>query len=217
MSGKKEVVIVGAGRVGRTAIQQVADHGHGVVVIDRDEAQCNRLADDYVATIIRGDGTDPSILEQADLEQRDVVGALTGETGTNLAICLVAKQLNPDVRTVVRIDRESGEQYTRFADVVVYPERAGGRLAANALLGDEVQSLEEAPGDLELMYVTVAEGAPAAGTSLQEISLPAGALVISTEDGNGVATAETTLTPGDRYLLAVEPGVADEVLNLLRG
>jgi trk system potassium uptake protein TrkA len=216
MTDKLTVVVAGAGRVGATAIHRLAEQGHDVLAIERDTDRCERLADRYVSTIIEGDAADPAILEQAGIEDADVVGALTGETGTNLAVCLAAEKLDPAVRTVARVDRPAGGDYERFVDAAVFPEQAGGRIAANAMIGGDVHSFAEAPGDLELVYVRVAEGAPAADKRLEDVQFPAGALVISGEDGNHVAAGETTLTPGERYIVAVEPGVADEVLNLLR-
>lgn len=216
MTEKLNAIITGAGRVGHTTAKHLADQGHDVILIERDADRCEELADEYLATIIQGDASDPAILEQANIETHDVIGALTGSTGTNLAICLEAKEMNPDIRTVVRVDRPPGEHYARFADTVVYPERAGGRMAATAMSGGEIQMFTEAPGDLELMYIQVVEGAPAAEKPLQEIQFPEGALVISTAAGDRIATAETTLQPGERYIVAVEPDVADEVVNLLR-
>jgi trk system potassium uptake protein TrkA len=67
------------------------------------------------------------------------------------------------------------------------------------------------------MLVRVAEGAPAAGKQLTEVRFPAGTLVVSDDDGRRVARSDTTLTPGNRYVVAVEPDVADEVMNLMRG
>jgi trk system potassium uptake protein TrkA len=67
------------------------------------------------------------------------------------------------------------------------------------------------------MLVRVAEGAPAAGKQLADVRFPAGTLIVSDDDGNRIARSDTTLTPGSRYVVAVEPDVADEVMNLMRG
>ncbi|OYR86098.1 potassium transporter Trk, partial [Halorubrum distributum] len=155
--------------------------------------------------------------EQAGIERADAIAALTGETGLNLAVCLAASELAPEIRTVARIDRAAGEAYTRFVDAVLFPERAGARVAANEVLGSDVQTLADVTGDLDIMLIRVAEGAPAAGKSLTEVRFPAGALVVSDADGHRIAGSDTSLTPGERYVVAVEPDVADEVLNLLQG
>jgi len=217
MMQDKRMVIAGGGRVGFKTAEILDERGHDVLIIERDEDLCDRIADAYVATVIQGDASDPDILEQADIENRDVIAALTGETGLNLAVCMAAKELSPGIRTVARIERTSGEGYTRFVDAVLFPELAGARVAANEMVGSDVETIADVTGTLDIMQVRVAEGAPAAGKRLSEVRFPAGTLVISDDDGERVARPDTVLDPGKRYVVAVEPDVVDEVLNLLRG
>lgn len=217
MNGDLDVVIAGGGRVGFQTAQLLADRGHSVTIIERDERMVSEIADEWIATVITGDATNPAIIEQAGIEKADVIAALTGETGLNLAVCLAAVELSPDVRTVARIERATGEEYTRFVDAVIFPERAGAKVAANEIVGDDVQTLADVTGNLDVMLVRVAERAPAAGKKLSEVRFPTGTLVVSDDDGNRIARPETTLTPGKRYVVAVEPDVVDEVMNLMRG
>ena len=217
MSGNLEIIIAGGGRVGFQTAEILADRGHDVTIIERDEQIVSDIADQWIATVIRGDATNPDIIEQAGIERADVVAALTGETGLNLAVCLAAADLTPDIRTIARIDRASGDAYTRFVDGVVFPERAGSRVAANEIVGSDVQTIADITGTLDIMQIRVAEGAPAAGKALSDVRFPAGTLVVSDDNGERIARADTTLTTGSSYVVAVEPDVVDEVLNLLRG
>jgi trk system potassium uptake protein TrkA len=217
MTSDLDVIIVGGGRVGFQTAELLADRGHDVTIIERDESVVDDIADEWVATIIRGDATDPDILEQASVGRADVVAALTGETGLNLGVCLAARQMAPDLRTVARIERASGDAYTRFVDAVVFPERAGARVAANEVEGADVETLVDVTRNLDILQIRVAEGAPAAGKTLANVRFPAGTLVISDEEGQRIARPDTTLTAGRRYVVAVEPDVADEVMNLMRG
>jgi trk system potassium uptake protein TrkA len=217
MPEDRDVIIAGGGRVGCETAELLVDRGHSVTLIDRDEQVTDRLADQWMATLITGDATNPDIIEQAGIESADTIAALTGETGLNLAVCLAASEIAPSIRTVARIDRATGEAYTRFVDAVVFPERAGARVAADEIVGSDVQTLADVTGDLDIMVVRVAEGAPAAGKPLTNVRFPAGSVVISDAEGDAVAGADTILTPGNRYVVAVEPAVADEVMNLLRG
>lgn len=217
MTANLDVVIAGGGRVGIQTARILTDRGHHVVVVEQDEATCDRIADEYIATVIQGDASDPKIMEQAGIEDRDVVAALTGDSGLNLAICLAAKELSPGIRTVCRIEDATGESYDRFVDSILYPERAGAQSAANEILGNDVQTLADVTGTLDIMLVRVEDTAPAAGKDLSEVHFPHGALVISDADGERVAQRETVLEPGKQYVVAVEPDVADEVMNLLRG
>ncbi|MFC6786696.1 potassium channel family protein [Halobaculum halobium] len=217
MTSTLDIIIAGGGRVGFQTAEILADLGHDVTIIEQDERVVTDIADEWMATVIQGDSTNPDIIEQAGIDQADTIAALTGETGLNLAVCLAASELHPGVRTVARIDRAAGEAYTRFVDAVVFPERAGARVAANEVVGSDVQTLADVTGTLDIMLVRVAEGAPAAGKQLTDVRFPAGALIVSDEDGHRIARSDTTLTPGGRYVVAVEPNVADEVMNLMRG
>jgi trk system potassium uptake protein TrkA len=217
MSEKIDAIVVGAGRVGFETVQRLRDYGHDVTVIEENPDRCEFVADEYVATVIEGDASDPSILTQSGLGDADVIAALTGATGVNLAVCMIAKEYNESIRTVARIDKASQETYTEFVDSVVFPERAGGRVATNEILAGGVETLADVTGTLDIMQIRVAEGAPAAGKDLASVRFPAGTLVISDDDGRRIARPETTLVPGKRYVVAVEPDVADEVVNLMRG
>jgi trk system potassium uptake protein TrkA len=216
VQGSLRTVIAGGGRVGRRTAQLLDDRGHDVVIIEDDPDLVEELSDEYIATVIKGDGTRPRILEQADLDRTDVVAALTGLTGANLAICMLAERLTDGVTTVMRTDEENPEEYAGYVDEVVFPERAGARAAANAVERD-VRALEDVTGNLEIMEIRVAEGAPVAGRSLMDVALPRGSLVVSNDDGNRIAGSETVLEAGRSYVVAVDPDVADEVMNLMRG
>jgi len=212
-----DIIVAGGGRVGFQTAELLANRGHDVTIVETEERVISEIADEWVATVIQGDATDPDIIEQAGIDRADAIAALTGETGLNLAVCLAALELQPEIRTVARIDRATAESYTRFVDAILFPERAGARVAANEIVGSDVQTLVDITGDLEIMLVRVAEGAPAAGKRLADVRLPAGALIVSDDDGNRIARSDTTLTPGSRYVVAIEPDVADEVMNLMRG
>jgi trk system potassium uptake protein TrkA len=217
MHSKLDVIIAGGGRVGFQTAEFLDDQGHDVTIVERDEDRCDDIADAYLATVVEGDAANPDILEQADVGRADVVAGLTGETGVNLATCMAARELSPGTRTVCRIDRAKGRSYTRFVDTVLFPERAGARVAANEIVGSDVRTLADVTGTLDIMQIRVKEGAPAAGRTLKQVRFPAGTLVISDDDGERIARPETTLEPDKQYVVAVEPDVADEVMNLLRG
>lgn len=212
------VILVGGGPIGFHTAENLDDQGHDVVVVDRDESRCRRISDAYVATVIQGDGARPDVLAQADPGKADVVAGLTPTPGTNLAVCVLADRMHPDVRTVMRVASTEGvEGYAEVVDETVYPERAGAHVATAAIAGGEMRSMEAPPGELKIVEFRVDEGAPAAGRRLSAVALPRGSLVVSGAAGHRVATSDTELVPGERYLVAVEPDVAEEVRQLLCG
>ncbi|MFB6168582.1 MAG: TrkA family potassium uptake protein [Haloferacaceae archaeon] len=210
------VVIVGSGRTGLQTARLLDDRGHDVVIIERNPGRVQSLVDERVATIIEGDATNSDILRQADLERADVIAAMTDTMGTNFTVCTVATEINPDVRTVMRSVYETTEDYAKFVDDIVFPERAGARATVNAV-EEGIQTLEETSAQVELLEIRIASGAPIAGQTLAEVSLPEGSVVVSDIEQARVATADTELRPGRTYVVAVESGVADELRQLFRG
>lgn len=210
------VVIVGSGRTGLQTARLLDDRGHDVVIIERNPERVQDLVDERVATIIEGDATDSEILRQADLEGADVIVTMTDTMGTNFTVCTLAAEINPDIRTVMRSVYETTDDYAKFVDDIVFPERAGARATVNAV-ENGIQTLEDTSAQVELLEVRIAPGAPVAGQTLAEVSLPEGSVVISDIEQARIATADTELRPGQTYVVAVESGVADELRQLFRG
>ena len=217
MAGTKRIVIAGGGRIGLRTARELSDRGYDVVLIEREADRSEALGEEYIAMVLQGDATAPSVLEQAGLERADAIAALTDEPGTNLAICLEAKRIAPGIRTLVRTDTGTEDEYDEIADATILPQELSASTAADILSGDEVRTLVGSHPDLEILSIEVAPGAPVAGRALSEVRLPRGALVVSDRNRRGVARADTELVAGERYTVAVEPEVADEVLQLFRG
>lgn len=216
MSNNNHVVIAGGGRVGFRVAEFFAQRGNDVTVVERDQARADEYDIERVEVVI-GDATRPSVLSAALTERTTVIGALTDDDSTNLAVCLAARTFEPGVRTVARISDAAGDEYTELVDEVVFPERASVRAAVNALSGSDVRTFEEVTGAMEVYDLRVAEGAPVAGKRLADVDLPEGSLVISAAGGERTATSETRLEAGQRYVVAADPDAADAVLAAFRG
>jgi len=130
----RNIVIVGAGRVGRHVAEQLREERNAVTVIEQNPTNCEQVAP-KVNRVIEGDGSDPDVLGQVDLSTVDVVAALTDNTEVNLAVCEMASDRNADVKTILRIARD-GEQdnaHRHFVDSVVYPASAGADVALDRI------------------------------------------------------------------------------------
>lgn len=218
MSDAKDlrVVIVGSGRTGLQTARRLDERGHEIVIIERNPDRVQDLVDERVAAVIEGDATNSEVLRQAGLDKADVLVSMTDTMGTNFSVCTLATEINPEIRTVMRSVYETTEDYAKFVDDIVFPERAGARATVNAV-EDGIQTLEETSAKVELLEVRIAPTAPVAGRTLADVNLPKGSIVISDIEQTQIATADTELRPGQTYVIAVESGVADEVRQLFRG
>ena len=210
------VIVAGGGDVGLRTAELLDDRGHDVVLIEHDPDQSERVAAEYVASIIEGDASRPAVLRQAQPDKCDAIAALTDSEPTNFAICMAAQRM-ADLHTVMRIDGDPDELYSQYVDGIVSTASLTARVAVNEVVGGGVRSIEEVGGKVEILEVEIAEDAPAAGKTLAEVRLPRGSLIIVDAAGERIGGPETELTPGERFLVAVEGTVTDEVMNLLRG
>ncbi|MFW5983762.1 MAG: potassium channel family protein, partial [Halobacteria archaeon] len=103
MTGKLRIIIAGMGRVGYYAAKTLKEQGHELVVIEEDGDRCEEINDEYIATVIEGDTTRPSVLRQAGPEKADAIAALTNDMAANLAACMTAQKMNEGIRTVMRV------------------------------------------------------------------------------------------------------------------
>jgi Trk K+ transport system NAD-binding subunit len=139
------VVVCGLGNVGYRVVEELLRAGERVVVIDRSPdgpfaATCRRLG----AALVVGDATVAEVLRQARAGSARAVVAAASNDLANLEIALLARELNPKQRVVVRLaDDALGETLRVVADVrlaLSLPELAAPAFVA-ALYGDRVQSL----------------------------------------------------------------------------
>lgn len=214
MSTNQRVVIAGGGRIGGQTAQLLHDRGHTTVLIEMDPERSETLGEEHIATVIRGDATLPSVLDQADLEETDAVAALTADPGTNLAVCLLARLVNPDVFTLVRTDAREQQEYTEHVDSVVLGQQCIANRAVDLLVGGEVRTFSGGGEGFDILDLVVAEGSSIANHTLEEVSLPDGCRVIAGLTGGELATPDLVFEPGDRYLLAVESGAMEDVRML---
>ncbi|MFB6361326.1 MAG: NAD-binding protein [Halobacteriales archaeon] len=221
MTKDLRVIIVGGGLVGYHTAELLDNRGHDTVIVEQDKDRCQFLSDQYVASVIDGDGTRPSVLRQAQPERSDVIASMIGDrAGTNIGICMTAQRLAPDIHTVARIDHGEEGEYEEMVDAIVYPEELAAHTAANEIIqvsDGGVRTIEEFSEHLELLDITVTEEAPAANKPLSEVRFPRGSQIIQREGQREMAHGETVLEPEAQFLVATTSEASSELIQLLRG
>ncbi|MFW6458556.1 MAG: NAD-binding protein [Halodesulfurarchaeum sp.] len=215
MPVEDHILIAGGGRVGRRVARRFADRDVEVTVIEKQPDGI--IENDQEFEIIAGDATRPSILRSGLREDTGTVAALTDSESTNLAVCLIARELDSDVRTVARIEDEYGDEFADYVDQVYFPERSSIKAAVNAISGSNIKTLEEVTGDLEILDIQVDYDSPIKGTPICDIGLPEGAMIITQTGGHVAADPDEKLVAGRRYLVAADMPVVDDVIELFQG
>lgn len=104
-----KVVICGAGRVGSTIADYLSEDGNDVVLIDTDEELLTELTSTMEVRPVVGFASYPSVLEQADAQDADMLIAVTGSDEVNLVTCQAANSL---FKVPMKIARLRSNEYT---------------------------------------------------------------------------------------------------------
>ena len=67
------IIICGAGRVGYTIAKLLTEQDHSITVIDQSSDDIKKINDDLDVKSIVGKATFPSVLEQANAEEADMI------------------------------------------------------------------------------------------------------------------------------------------------
>lgn len=97
------VIVVGAGEVGSNIAASLADE-HDVVVVDTDAERVESITYSLDVLAIEGDGTDLETLEEAGVDDADMVIASTDKDETNIVTCGAVKTVD-DPFTIARVKK----------------------------------------------------------------------------------------------------------------
>jgi trk system potassium uptake protein TrkA len=103
------IVIVGGGKVGFYLAKELVEAGHEALVIEEDSAKASEITEMLGEIVMRGDGCEAAVQEQAGSGRADLFLAVTGEDEANLVACQVARHRFNVKRIVARINNPKNE------------------------------------------------------------------------------------------------------------
>lgn len=218
------VIVIGYGRLGHEVVDELTSRGVQVCVIDQRTDVMDHLPD--LAVHLCGDGTHDAVLIEAGLERARGIAIATPHSATNVYVTLAARQLNPDIAIVTRIDDTDAVEKARRAGAtrLVTPFGVGGQRMAQGLLHPQStdfleQVVTRHSRELDLQDVAVGEDSTTWHGTLAELDLRRRARVlvvaIRRPDGELLPTPDplTEVMPGD---VLVVVGAPADVLNFKR-
>lgn len=85
------IIVIGCGRLGSILASYLSQHGHEVVIIDRDKSAFAHLAEEFSGFPIAGDAAEMNLLQAAKLNKAQVAIAVTGKDNLNIMVSQLAK------------------------------------------------------------------------------------------------------------------------------
>mgnify|MGYP000004489766 FL=1 len=169
------VAIAGAGNVGRSIARELIANGHHVMLIDRDP-KAMKLESVPEAEWVMADACEIASLDNAKLDQCQVLVAATGDDKVNLVASLLAKTEYGVPRVVARINHPKNEwlfDSSWGVDVAVSTPRIIAALVEEAVsVGDVVRLFSIGKGAANLVELTLPDGSNCIGKTVEEIELP---------------------------------------------
>lgn len=135
----KNVLLIGLGRFGRHMAQKLADMGHQVLVVDKDEHKVQE-AMSYVTNGEIGDAADPALIDALGVRDFDLcVVTMSHDLQASLEITALLKKKGAR-KVLVRVSRDTHAQFLLAcgADEIIYPEKEMADWAAVRYSGDHV-------------------------------------------------------------------------------
>ncbi|HDZ36381.1 MAG TPA: TrkA family potassium uptake protein [Thermococcus sp.] len=219
------VVIMGAGRVGYLVAKMLEEDGHDVTIIERDKARAKELSILINGLVIEGDATDPKTLEEANIKQADAFAALTGKDDANLLACILAKHLNPKIKTSLRIsnpqNRRIFEEVTdlrRYFDFVISPEEIAAEYISRNIVTPGFDRVLFPKEGAEIVRFNIDENSEIAGKYVRDLKLPRDALMVAVYDEKGnliIPSGDTKLPEKGQVIVFAKNNVLSNLKGLL--
>lgn len=172
------IVILGAGQVGSSLARNLANEDNDITIIDQNKASLRELREKLDVHTKQGHASHPDVLEQANVNEADMLIAVTNSDEVNMMACQIAYSL---FRTPTRIARVRAAGYLQHqelftpelipVDVLISPEQLITnyihRLISNP---GTSQVIDFANGKVRLVSVKAFHEGPLVGHEIQELA-----------------------------------------------
>lgn len=222
---RDHIIVVGLGTVGYQIVRELLDLRESVVAIERPDA-VGELLDEVVergVPVVRGDGRSAKALEAAGMARARGIVLATSDDLANLDAGLVARDLNPAARVVLRLFDESLARKVQgaFHLPAVSTARVAAPTFAAAATGRKVYQEFTLGGErLHMVDLTVCRGSRVAGRTVGEVQAERDVNVVMHRGPKGVDVNpghDVPLGPGDEVLVIAPLGKLLELEASNRG
>lgn len=169
------IVIAGAGRGGLSLGVYLQNHGHAVVIVERDPIVVQQASETYGIVTLLGDATDAATLRQTEPGRADAVLAMLHRDADNLGVALLARSAGAK-RIIVRMrdpDYRPVYEQVGIHQILSETEILVGALATAIEFEAVRHSMVIGSGEAIAVELTIAERSWVVGRSVSEVAADA--------------------------------------------
>lgn len=165
-----QIIIVGAGRIGRHIIQFATEDKHDVFVIEKNEGLAKEIAKAYDCKVIVADATSAEALKEAEAEDADALVATSNDDAVNMLVMMVAKELEIKHLITFTADESHRDLFTKMGiGTVDSPYLLNARHLYFSVANPSVRDFLHLGGGMEITEFTVKENSPINGKSINQL------------------------------------------------
>ena len=210
-------LIIGGGKIGYYLTKVLIEKGYDVSVVEKEKDACQKFANDLNITVIKGDGTSVSVLEQAGVADADSVIAVTGRDEDNLVACQLAKRLYQVKKTIAKVNNPKNVEALKKlgVDIVVSStDNITGQLEREIDSGKIKELLPLGAGNAGVDNSFTLQNVP-----LMEMEIPLTLNIISiirNETELIIPRGHTTLEIGDKLMILSKIKDKNDIFKALK-
>lgn len=222
-----KIIIAGGGKVGFYLAKELSESGHSVFLIERREERAERIAESVPdAVVIHGDACDHEYLEEARVEEADIVIAVTGDDDDNLVVSQLAKDVYGVPKVIARVNNPKNEKIFRLLNVDM-PIAATSMIVKiveeEAALDGLVTLLPIADESHRIVEATIHPDSAAVGRRIEELGLPRDCILVAIvreRDGAKevvIPRGVTVIEPRDKVYALVSREREQALVDAIKG
>jgi trk system potassium uptake protein TrkA len=216
------VIVAGGGKIGHYLSRALVDARHEVLLVDKDRARADYLAEDLGEAVALGDACEIRTMREIGMERADVVVAVTGDDEDNLVICQMAKLKFNVPRAIARVNNPQNEDIFQALgiDTTVSSTKIIFNLIEQQIETDQVILLAPLQrGNIEIVEIDLGPDSPVLGKRIPQVILPEGALIISiVRDGHAILpNMDVEFKHGDSVIALVASDRESQIRNIFVG
>ena len=173
------IVIVGAGKLGYSIAELLANEEFDVVLVDQDETRLEAAKNTLDVLTVTANGASPITMNDPDIRSADILIAVTAGDEVNMVACILAKK-HGITHTVARIrDMQflsEAKEYLKEnfdIDLMLNPELITAREVYRILMTPAALDVEDfASGKVRLFETKVTRHSPLANIPLKDLKMP---------------------------------------------
>jgi len=213
---------VGAGRLGTSLAKSLAQENNEVYLVEKNEQVARKIGEKLDVKIIIGNGADPDVLKKAQVDQAELVLAVSTSDETNLVVCSLAGLFGAE-RRIARVRHTSLSEaldqfgYEQFhISEIINPELVAAQAIRKIVETPGASEVADfADGKILLRAFNIHADSPLCGSKILEFrddDFPWPFLIVSIvrDDTVLIPKGDTTIRAHDRiYVLLPAPSLGE--------